>query len=118
MIRTTKELGIVTFTVEGLLDLQELLNTIETFYKELVSTLVLWDVSLGELVHITKDDLRRVARFAAGKASHLKTAMVAEGDLNYGLLRMYEVYTKMAHYKPHLQVFRDREPAIEWLLHT
>ena len=73
----------------------------------------LWDLSGGPL-SLTVAQIKELAVAARGKASKPRwVALVAEGDLFYGLLRIYASYREESGTKVH--VTRNREDALQWL---
>ena len=53
----------------------------------------------------------KAGHFEGGSAKPRKVAVLAENELIYGLVRMYDAYT----FHAEMEVFTDLESAIEWL---
>ncbi len=77
------------------------------------------DLSVADLSLVTADGLVSLANtladlFEGDGISVYKTAVYSPNDLPFGLARLYEAYT--ADSPEAVQVFRDRDEALRWLL--
>ncbi|MGI9328962.1 MAG: hypothetical protein ACR2PZ_27340 [Pseudomonadales bacterium] len=88
-------------------------DLIENFIE---SRQFLWDFSNG--FALTPDEMREIADGAKKVAPRTsrRVAIVAPEDLNYGLLRIFEVYREKE--GSQVKVFRNRELASEWISST
>lgn len=78
-----------------------------------------------ELVDVTGLTEANISAQALNRVAHMlkntcpgcecRSAIVATSDLNFGLSRMYEAFAEMAKAEE-VQVFRDRQEALTWLL--
>ena len=75
---------------------------------------VLWDLCEARF-DLTPDEVRRLAEFIKENAppGDLRTAFLVSGDLEFGLVRMFEVFRETPDAKA--AAFRDRESALAWL---
>ncbi len=86
-----------------------------------------WKPGMGELVDLTQADMSRITAdglaalataitevFDEANVSAARTAVYSETDLPFGLARLYEAYTLES--PESVQVFRDRDEALGWLL--
>jgi hypothetical protein len=75
---------------------------------------ILWDLREAEF-DLETDEVRKLAEFAknSSPAISLRAAFVVSGDLEFGLIKMFQVFrgTETAQ----ARVFRDKERAMEWL---
>jgi len=106
--------AIVEFIMVGDCELEEVLSTISSQYRN-ISTGVLWNFTSGSNVNLSAGDMTRIAEMARKHAVHKKTAYVVSLDVEYGMLRMYEVYAETESVPTAIKVFRDRDTAIQWL---
>ncbi len=97
---------------------EEGIKTIEAFYKGKFTKFTLWDFAEADSSVITNSELRKVVRVLK-KYGHLrqggKTALVFNRLFDFGLGRMFEVFTQMADVPFELRSFRNMEKALEWL---
>ena len=106
--------SVVEFIMEGVCDIEEVLNIIGSQYCN-ISKGVLWNFTNGSNANLSADDMTRIAEMARKHAIHKKTAYVGSADLEFGLLRMYESYALIQSVSPVMKVFRDRTDAIKWI---
>lgn len=71
------------------------------------------DLRAADLSEVTSEGLRALARRAERHAGPNKSAVLAPGDLTFGMGRMYEVLTESA--RQTVRVFRDAGEALRWL---
>jgi len=106
--------SIVEFLLEGDADVDEILGVIQNQYL-CISTGVLWNFVAGSNLTLSADDMQRIAQMVKKHSRHRKTAYLGATDVEFGLLRMYEVYAEMLAVQPIMKVFRSRDEAVEWL---
>lgn len=116
MIETTilEADSIACFKVVGLFDISEILAVMKNVFPT-IERGVLWDYSECDLSQVTQQEMRTVAQGAYKYAKHHKSAAVGPGDLQFGLLRMYEIFAEMKHVSPMMRVFRNAVEALNWL---
>ncbi len=105
---------ITEFIIKGPSDVDEIINVVKSKYPTITKG-ILWNLSAGDISNLTPDDMRRIANVAREYAVHEKTAFFGTSDLEFGILRMYETHSEMESVPLVMQVFRDRNEAIEWL---
>lgn len=106
---------ITEFRGTGASDFTELTSTIRDFYGE-IGPALLWDLREGTIASLTTDELRTVSRLASERRSDGSTAYVVGTDVDYGMLRMYEVISEIQGVTQQRKVFRERAHAVAWLL--
>jgi len=78
---------------------------------------VLFDITSGVGDKLTADGLKRMARFLWANTPKLgagyRAAVVAPGDRDYGLTRMFQAYMDGPPFE--LKIFRGRQDALDWL---
>lgn len=72
----------------------------------------LWDISVG--VDFDNDELKEIAGYGKQRLDYpARVAIVAPGDLSFGLMRVFEVYREKEDLE--FRVFRDEAQALVWL---
>ena len=106
-------------TGQNTLIFDELMATLRDFYRHEPTVNVLWDVRETSLTHLTADQLRIIAHYAAQQASHRpqgKTAFLISHRLgDYGMARMLEILADVERIELSTQIFSDYDEAIHWL---
>lgn len=119
-LKTTRDpgAGLTIHTVTGPALPEEMYAALEGDGPESQTRLVLWDMSGAEVGHVTTEILRpfilkavEVGRDRRGG----RTAVVAPGDLAYGLARMSEALSELADSPYRFRPFRSQAEAMVWL---
>ena len=110
IITSEDEVTVVRFlsdpTVE---ELRQIIQESENFDSELE----LWDFRACTF-EFTSEQIQGLAALAKSKQRYpLRTAMVADQDLSYGMSRVYSAYRRQA--GSETNVFRDEDGARSWL---
>ncbi len=109
-----------TFIATGKISSNEIVETIESFYKKQPSNNVLWDfryadfkalIFSNELENITTSFFK--SNWKLKKAG--KTAIVAPNDLWFSVARMYAKIAEIKNLSHIIQIFRFMDEAIKWL---
>ena len=114
------ETGARMHVVTGELTSGELLEALRGIYERpeyRPGACALWDLRGARLHRFDKGEIRRVADFVAANRGAPKgtcAALVVDGDLGFGLARMYEQML-VAATDTKVMVFRDVEEARAWL---
>ena len=108
--------GIAIGIAHGSLTLNEIEESAEAMWRVVRAPKIriLWDLRDARF-DLSGTEVRGLAEFAKRLVSGaaLRTAFVASRDLEFGLLRMFEVLREAKGAR--MSVFRDRERALEWL---
>ncbi len=78
---------------------------------------VLWDMTLFDFPSLDSNSVRSLVNRGAPlseKRSGLKTAILVDSVLGFGMMRMLQLLAE-EQFKFHFGVFRNRDEAIEWL---
>lgn len=76
----------------------------------------LWDMR-SIIIEQSQSELREIAMNSAATFSGpSRVAFVADDDLSFGLLRIFEVFNDQESRHKETRVFRDYQQAIDWLL--
>ena len=108
--------GVAVGIACGPLTLEEIKESAATMLQkaEAPQTRVLWDLR-GARFDLEADEVRSLAEFIKriSAARDLRTAFVVSRDLEFGLLRMFEVFRETD--CAATSTFRDKQQAVEWL---
>ena len=120
-IRTEFRDGILHAQVSGELTFDQAmqhLREIEQMTEGMEVLRELLDFAECENISLSSDQLRTTV--SAGDQSltrftRYRLAIYAGDDLHYGLSRMFQIFHEIAKHEIELEIFRDRELALEWL---
>ncbi len=112
---------ILYLTVVGPLSLEEYVATIQRIthspeYPPNVSAL--WDLRKADLQSADRTFFKKILerREQHREREHVKVALIASSDLEYGMSRMFEALSENETISQKLMVFRDYEKGERWLL--
>ena len=109
---------LAVFTVEGALTADEVVDTLNKYYPNFVKKHIIWDFTNGDLSDMTIDDFEMIAKVAKRTmtpSEERKTAFVATGDLEYGLMRMYSAFGELKRTPTNYSVFKNLAKAKAWI---
>ncbi len=109
---------LTTLVVTGAVSEAEMYEALEGFYRQKPTVFLLWDMSQADLAHVTPDMLQRFIRRGAQLGAARRggrTAVIAPGELQYGLSRMSEMFFELEDTPFSFRVFRSRHEALLWL---
>ena len=114
--------NLVIYTLFGELTLDEIINTIKSFWEAHDLTLnALWDARRANLTHLKSSDMENIIPFISEYAHRFeerkggKSAVVASSDLQYGLSRILGTFYEIENFPIQLKIFRIMDEAMEWL---
>ncbi|MCJ7773864.1 MAG: hypothetical protein MUP22_12120 [Desulfobacterales bacterium] len=119
-IKTTKDihLELTTNLVKDQITYDDLLNWTTSYYSGTVTKFLLWDFTEADLSNITTEEFKNIAEVVKIKSDlrdRGKSALVFSRDLEFGLGRMFEVFSKLEGTQFEFQSFRNIEEAKKWL---
>ena len=119
-ITTSKDtsINLTTNIAKGKLSYDNLLSWVNDYYAGRITKYILWDLTEADLSKIKIEEFRKLAEVIkrnSGMRKGGKTALVFKRDLEYGLGRMFEVFSEMQDIKFEFMSFRDVEKAKKWL---
>ena len=106
--------------VTGVIDVPELIQKLSELYHSpdyAPGMNVLWDMSQADFSRVTSEQIQSLmmmVKNAWGKEEGVKAALVATGDLDFGLTRMYELSLGAATSRD-IVVFKNIADAEKWL---
>jgi hypothetical protein len=108
--------GVVVGTVSGLLTLEEMREAAAAIWRDVEGPRIrmLWDLREARFT-LSEGEIRAMADFSKQRSpySHLRMAFVVARDLEFGLVRMFEVFREAE--SARTAVFRDMQQALGWL---
>jgi hypothetical protein len=109
---------LTTHTVIGEVSFEKGMTTLKQFWEGQTKRNVLWDFRNASLVRVSSQEAEAIMDYIkhySGKCSVDKTALVASGDLEYGMLRMAQTLAEIKGFSLQLEIFRSFKEAIQWL---
>ncbi len=110
------ESQLTTFKAEGDLTIDEIREAIASYYQGQVTRTVLWDLRDASLNNLSSQDIQSLAKFLENRGTVRQgglTALVADEDADFGMLRMGEAYADGVPFT--FGVFRSLDKARAWL---
>jgi hypothetical protein len=113
-----KAKDLTVFKVTGVLSFDKVLPVVKTFYDGDPTKHVLWDFLDTTDVQLTSEEVEAISNFRLlfeGKMAPGKTAFVAQKDIFFGLLRIFEIQSRFHEASYSIMVFRSTDEACQWL---
>jgi hypothetical protein len=110
---------LTSFKCTGEVIVKELINKLITFYETSPTLYLLMDLTHANLKSGSTEDVREYVEFLKSRRFVRiggKTAIAVSSDLEYGLSRAFQVFSKIKELVFETQVFRSLEEAENWLL--
>jgi hypothetical protein len=108
--------GVAIGIVHGSLTLDEIRKSASTMWRliEEPEIRILWDLRDAQF-DLTETELRGAAEYfrSIARSTEFRAAFVVSDDLEFGLVRMFEVFRGTEGART--STFRDKERAVEWL---
>lgn len=119
-IDTSIEGCLLIVSVTGDLSADETISVIREYYPAGTVRDVIWDLTSGSLLAISKNGFHAIAKaakesVAGGSRQGGKTAYVGNADVEYGLLRMYTAIAEVTGVPIKYHVFKSLEEARSWM---
>jgi len=119
-IETKKDisLDLTTNTAKGPISYGDLLNWIINYYSGPVTKFILWDFTQADLSKITTNQFQNMAEVVKSRSDIRKggkSALVFSRDLEYGLGRMFEMFSQIEGTQFEFRSFRSLSEAKQWL---
>ena len=109
---------LTTHTVIGEVSFEEGMTTLKQFWEGQATRNVLWDFRKASLTCVSVRETEAIMDYIkhhSEKYSGGKTALVASGDLEYGILRMAQTLAEIKGFSLQMEIFRSFKEAIQWL---
>jgi hypothetical protein len=107
-----------TYIFVGEVSVEQIISAQEEFYSKAPMLFLLVDFTQADLSVLTSNDLRTILS-EAEKNGHVrkggKTAVVASGDLAFGMARMYAIMSEIQDLSFSVKAFRSHDEALMWL---
>lgn len=90
-----------------------------TYYEGDITLLTLWDLTEADILEISTDDVKEIARrtrkVASGARQGGKSALVFNSTSHFGMGRMFETYAELANLPFEFRAFQTFDDAQAWL---
>jgi hypothetical protein len=103
----------------GRLRRERLVERLKDFYVHHPTRRLLWDLTDASLADLTREDAKAILATAMAHCDSRRagrTAIVAPGDLEFGMCRMYGIFAELRDHPVAHGVFRGEAEARAWLL--
>jgi hypothetical protein len=119
-IETTKEVSseLTVNIVKGQIMYGDLVKWIANYYSGTVTKFILWNFTEADLSDITVEEFKNIAEVVKRKSDLRidgKSALVFSKDLEFGLGRMFEVFSESEDIEFEFKSFRSITEAKKWL---
>ncbi len=111
------EKQLTTHTVIGQVSFEEGMETLKQSLEVQPTRNVLWDFRKASLARVSSKETEAMMNYIqhhSEKRSGGKTALVASGNLEYGLSRMAETLAEIKTISIQINAFRSFKEAIQW----
>lgn len=105
-------------TLEGPINAEDIITTIEAYYLGQPTPLILWDFTAAQFKRYRESTLQsivEVTRRHAATRPGGKTALVMPGDFQFGTGRVFEVFAELGNLPIAIRSFRSLPEARAWL---
>ncbi len=113
-----KDKDLTVFKVTGILTFEKVLLVVTSFYGGIPTKHVLWDLNDTTAVQLSSEEMEKISNFRLqyeGVEASGKTAFVAQEDIHFGLLRIFEIQSTY-HKTPYtIRIFRKVDEALQWI---
>jgi len=109
---------IAVWTATGRLTYPEIEATMADLTLPSRTSRVLCDLTRGTVADLTTSEVEDVIKLIIRRINAIagaKAAIVAHGSVDYGLARMFSIFSELADLPVMVKVFRTAEVAREWL---
>jgi|WetSurSiteA1Bulk_404760.scaffolds.fasta_scaffold59407_2 hypothetical protein len=117
-IRVEPDKYLSTYFFAGEVTVEQIISAQAEFYSKEPMLFLLVDFTQADLSVLTSKDLRTILS-GAEKNGHVrkggKTAVVASGNLAFGMARMYEIMAEIQDLPFFVRAFRTQDEALMWL---
>jgi hypothetical protein len=112
-----KDRDLTVFKVTGVLTFEKVLLVVKSFYGGIPTKHVIWDFNDTTNVQLSSQEVETISNFRLqyeGVEATGKTAFVAQKDIHFGLLRIFEIQS-IYHETPYtIRIFRKIDEAYRW----
>jgi hypothetical protein len=112
------EKQLTTHTVTGEVSFEEGMTNLKQFWESQATRKVLWDFRKASFARVSSIETEAIIDYInlhSEKFSGSKIALVASGDLEYGMVRMAQTIAEIKGFSLHMEIFRSFKEAIQWL---
>lgn len=112
------DIDLTVFSVVGAATFEEIWEQTRIFLNDKPTRLVLWDFTEGTVALISSEEAERIAALGSNIRPNIKggkAAFLAPKDIDFGISRMFQVFSEIKNFTFEIEVFRDMSTAQEWL---
>ena len=112
------DIDLTVFSVVGAATFGEIWEQTRIFLCDKPSRLVLWDFTEGTVASVSSGEVQKIAGLGSNISSKIKggkAALLAPKDIDFGISRIFQVFSEMRNFPFEIDVFRDMSTAQEWL---
>ncbi len=113
------DIDLTIFIVVGEATFDEVWDQTFTFFSGKPSKSVLWDFTSGTVKNISSQEIDQIAKRGGevlAKIEGRKGAILAPKDVDYGLARIFQMFSKFEKFPFEIEIFRDMNDARKWLM--
>lgn len=113
------DIDLTIFTIVGEITFDEVLDHTRTFLSGKPSKLALWDFTSGTIARISSQELKEIAKqgdVISARIEGGKGAILAPKDIDYGMSRIFQVFSEIEDFPLEVEIFRDLNAAKKWLI--
>lgn len=112
------DIDLTVFTVVGEITFDEVWDQTHTFLSGKPSKLALWDFTSGTVAPISSQEMDEIAKRGSTISARIgggKGAILAPKDIDYGMGRVFQVFSEFENFPLEIEIFRDMNAAKKWL---
>jgi hypothetical protein len=119
--RVDPRLDLTVHTFEGAITSQDIIGTIEEYYRGRPTSNVVWDYAEAEFDQCGEENLKSIVMAASkhawstSNAKSFKSALILPGDPQFAIGRMFETFAELENTSTQIQSFRSMTEAKQWL---
>ena len=109
---------IMVWTAKGRLTFQEIRSKMDVLGSDMPKSRILCDLTRATIADLKTreiEDIIKLIGLKVNDAKYAKSAIVVHSSVDYGLARMFSIFSELAGLPVKVRVFRTTEVAMEWL---
>ena len=114
-----REKNLTYVTATGTMTAQDFHQWMVSYYEGDITLLTLWDLTQADIMEISSEDVKEIARrtqkVASGARQGGKSALVFNSRSHFGMGRMFETYAELANLPFEFRAFQTFDDAKAWL---
>lgn len=114
-----EDIDLTIFTVVGDATFDEIWDQTRIFLSGNPSRLTLCDFTPGTMRAISNQEIKKIAVQGASISDRIeggRAAILAPNDIDYGMSRVFKIFSQLSTFPLEIEVFRDINSARKWLI--